>query len=277
MIFKDNHNKIRSFIATAIVPGMLLCACNSQPDTTASSETESSVTSASDTSDNTVTTATASSAAETTETTETAETAETLDTSDASASASTEKTATSIEETSSGNSMITDIGYGSYGFMMGDLRLHSQNDISMMIQPEDATVYDFGVRECSWIDAFYIQESFDMNVFDSSYRFLGFYNDDTSINFDPGSKIGTWTTPKGSDLELYTTEITIISHNLEIKILPEHPSVASYYNVSVCGRGYYVSEEQLQMADFFLSYLAENPGVDPLEGLVSSVNHTYYF
>ncbi len=147
----------------------------------------------------------------------------------------------------------------------------------MLIQPEDATVYDFGVRECSWIDAFYIEESFDMNVFDSSYRFLGFYNDDTSINFDPGSKIGTWNTPKGSELELYTTEITIISHNLEIKILPEHPSVGDFYKVSICGRGYYVSEEQLQMADFFLSYLAEDPGVDPLEGLVSSVNHTYYF
>ena len=45
----------------------------------------------------------------------------------------------------------------------------------------------------------------------------------------------------------------------------------------VNGRGYYVSEEQLQMADFVLSYLAENPGTDPLEGLVSGVDHTYFF
>ncbi len=265
MVIKTDHIRIRSFIAAAIVPGLLFCACNSQPEGSSVSGSESEISSASDTS------VTSDTAEETSVTTETSTTTAT------SVTTAEETSAPSNGETSSGEPLITDIGYGSYGFMMGNLRLHSQNDISMLIQPEDATVYDFGVRECSWIDAFYIEESFDMNVFDSSYRFLGFYNDDTSINFDPGSKIGTWNTPKGSELELYTTEITIISHNLEIKILPEHPSVGDFYKVSICGRGYYVSEEQLQMADFFLSYLAEDPGVDPLEGLVSSVNHTYYF
>ena len=265
MIIKTDHIKIRSFIAAAIVPGMLFCACTAQPSDVSSPGSESKITSEADTS---LTSAT---------TEETSVTTETSRSSETSLTTANETSDPSNEETSSGEPLITDIGYGSYGFMMGNLRLHSKNDISMLIKPEDATVYDFGVRECSWIDAFYIEESFDMNVFDSSYRFLGFYNDDTSINFDPGSKIGTWNTPKGSELELYTTEITIISHNLEIKILPEHPSVGEFYKVSICGRGYYVSEEQLQMADFFLSYLAEDPGVDPLDGLVSSVNHTYYF
>ena len=51
-----------------------------------------------------------------------------------------------------------------------------------------------------------------------------------------------------------------------------------FFNVSVNGRGYYVSLEQLQMVDFILSSLDENPGTDPLEGvIVGSKNHTYYF
>ena len=170
-----------------------------------------------------------------------------------------------------------DIGYGSYGFLIGDLRVHSQNDISMLIEQEDATVYDFNVRKCSWIDAFYINKAFDMKASDASYRFLNFYNNDTSVTFSGNTAIGTWTTPKGSDLELYITEITIISRNLVIRILPKYPSNKDYYDISICGRGYYASKDQLQMADFFLSSLAENPGVDPLEGIIESEDHTYYF
>ena len=248
--------------------GMLLCACSTDPSGSSAMESESPAESTDAVSSVNSETAPSSSATETESVTE--ETAQ---------SAAPDET-TAPEETSSAEydeSSITDIGYGSYGFMLGDLRLHSKNDVSMIIQPEDATVYDFGVRDCSWIDAFYIQESFDMGVFDSSYRFLGFYNDDTSVNFEPGSKIGTWTTPKGSELDLCLTGITIISHNLEIKILPEKVPAADHYTVSVCGRGYYVSEMQLQMVDFFLSALEEEPGIDPLEGYVDSVDHTYYF
>ena len=255
-------------MALAALSGMLLCACSAVPSGTSASESEDPAAS-SDAVSSVNSEMTLSSSAVTTESVP-EETTQ--------SSAPDETTAS--EETSSveyDESLITDIGYGSYGFMLGSLRLHSKNDVSMLIQPEDATVYDFGVRDCSWIDAFYIQESFEMGVFDSSYRFLGFYNDDTSVNFEPGSKIGTWTTPKGSELDLCLTEITIISHNLEIKILPEHPSSADYYKVSVCGRGYYVLEMQLQMVDFFLSALEEEPGIDPLEGYVSSVEHTYYF
>ena len=98
-----------------------------------------------------------------------------------------------------------------------------------------------------------------------------------NITFSGNTAIGTWTTPKGSDLELYITEITIISRNLVIRILPKYPSNKDYYDISICGRGYYASKDQLQMADFFLSSLAENPGVDPLEGIIESEDHTYYF
>ena len=37
------------------------------------------------------------------------------------------------------------------------------------------------------------------------------------------------------------------------------------------------SKDQLQMMDFFLSYLQENPGVDPLEGIIEAEEHVYYY
>ncbi|MBR2821645.1 MAG: hypothetical protein IKD91_07205 [Clostridiales bacterium] len=265
MSHKKISGKASSLIALLLAAGSLLSACDTASSGSSVSE------STSDTVQTVITvTETSEALTEATETTaeETAEETEPSVTEDAE---DPESTGDSEDEEN------RDIGYGSYGFLIGDLRVHSQNDISMLIEQEDATVYDFNVRKCSWIDAFYINKAFDMKASDASYRFLNFYNNDTSVTFSGNTAIGTWTTPKGSDLELYITEITIISRNLVIRILPKYPSNKDYYDISICGRGYYASKDQLQMADFFLSSLAENPGVDPLEGIIESEDHTYYF
>ena len=265
MSHKKISGKASSLIALLLAAGSLLSACDTASSGSSVSE------STSDTVQTVITvTETSEALTEATETTaeETAEETEPSVTEDAE---DPESTGDAEDEEN------RDIGYGSYGFLIGDLRVHSQNDISMLIEQEDATVYDFNVRKCSWIDAFYINKAFDMKASDASYRFLNFYNNDTSITFSGNTAIGTWTTPKGSDLELYITEITIISRNLVIRILPKYPSNKDYYDISICGRGYYASKDQLQMADFFLSSLAEDPGVDPLEGIIESEDHTYYF
>ncbi len=259
---------IGSLTALIIISGMLLCACDTAAGTS-SQETGADLT------ETTVITETSEEPVTSTEPSVTPETSATTETvTDTGIEESVAETSEASAEVSE-----TEIGYGPYGFQRGNVRFHSQNDISMMIGAEDPTIYDYGARDqfCSWIDIFYVEESFDMTAFDYSYRFLSFYNDDTSLTFSEFKDIGTWQTPKGSELQLCLAGITIISDNLEIKILPKTPSEPGKYNVSVNGRGYYVSEEQLQMADFVLSYLAENPGTDPLEGLVSGVDHTYYF
>ena len=268
MFNMNRTSLISSLAALIILSGMVFCACDTAATGTSSQDTAGQTTETliqSETSEET------SGSSETSETTPAVTTAaETESSSEESSEASSEETKDLTD---------TDIGYGPYGFQRGSVRFHSQNDISMMIEAEDPTVYDYGARDvfCHWIDIFYVEDSFDMTSFDDSYRFLSFYNDDTSVTFSGYKEIGRWTTPKGSDLELYLAGITIISDNLEINILPKNPSEPDNYTVSVDGRGYYVSEEQLQMTDFVLSCLLENPGTDPLEGIISGVDHTYYF
>ena len=264
MALKNRSSLIKSLIVPALVLGVLLSGCKTAATdaSSESSETETSVTE----------TVAPTTSETTTETTTEVTTESTSDESDPSTSDDESSTDETSEEPQ------RDIGYGSYGFLIGDMRFHSKNDISMMICQEDATVYDFGAKKkCDWIDAYYINTEYDMKAFDASYRFLGFFNNETSVNFDPSVEIGPWTTPKGSNLDLYVAEITIISRNLVIKLCPKYPDNPDYYNVSICGRGYYCSVDQLQMMDFFLSYLQENPGVDPLEGIIEAEDHTYYF
>ncbi|WP_185752556.1 hypothetical protein [Butyrivibrio sp. AE2032] len=290
MAINAGSSKIRRLIASVVLTGVLLSACSTAPSeassestdrTSATAETTETTETSAATSENTTSSATQTSqmesettpsetentTEETTDASDTSDTSETIDTSNTSAPSDT-------AETSS-----RDVGSGSFGFQKGDLVYHSYTDISMLIQPEDVTVYDYEARtcKCDWIDIFYVKEAFDYSEMDSSYRFLGFYDNDTSVTFSGYTDIGTWTTPKGSDLELYITEIKIISHNLEIRLRPANPSQPEKYNVSICGRGYYASAEQLQMMDVVLSALHENPGVDPLEGIVPGISHTYYF
>ena len=269
MSHKKISGKASSLIALLLAAGSLLSACDAASSGNSVSEESS------ETAQTVITvTETSETSAVATETTETTPVSTSEEETEPSVTEDAEDPGTTGDAEDEEN---RDIGYGSYGFLIGDLRVHSQNDISMLIEQEDATVYDFNVRKCNWIDAFYINKAFDMKASDASYRFLNFYNNDTSITFSGNTSIGTWTTPKGSDLELYITEITIISRNLVIRILPKYPSNKDYYDISICGRGYYASKDQLQMADFFLSSLAENPGVDPLEGIIESEDHTYYF
>ncbi|MBQ1246885.1 MAG: hypothetical protein IIX95_02515 [Clostridiales bacterium] len=276
MIRLNRKKLITPVIAMAVLSGSLLCACTpaaTETPSSDSSEVTSEITSSETTTETT--------AAPTTTTTVTAETSGetsgedewTEDTEETEETSDTEPLETSIVNN-------TDIGYGPYGFMIGDVRFHSQNDVSMLITPEDSTIYDYGARKvkCSWFDAYIYEWTFGMDAYDYSNRFLSFYNEDTSVTFSPYKEIGSWTTAKGSELELYLAEITIITDNLEIKILPHYLRPEEDFNVSVNGRGYYVSLEQLQMVDFILSSLDENPGTDPLEGvIVGSKNHTYYF
>ena len=266
MVRKKLSVRKKSLLALALLASVLLGACDTAPADTSLETFEITET--------TQITETAIATTETTEATTTAtetseEETEPSETDEGSDEESSEET---TEEPS------RDIGYGPYGFLIGEMTFHSQNDISMMIEQEDAAVYDFGAKNrSSWIDTFYINKCFDMKTFDSSYRFLGYFNNETSISFEGYEVIGSWKTPKGSDLDLYITGITIISRNLVIKILPKYPEDHDYYNISINGRGYYASLDQLQMADFFLSYLQENPGKDPLEGYIESEDHTYYF
>ena len=177
------------------------------------------------------------------------------------------------------NTGVDSVGEGSYTFMIGNTKFHSNTDVSMLIKPEDGSVYDFGARECacSWIDTSFIRETYNMKTYDASYRYLGYYNTDMSVSFNPYKEIGEWKSPKGHDFSLYLVEILIISHNLEIRILPKETNSYDVYNVSVNGRGYYASQEQLQMMDFVLTLLAKTPYKDPLEGLYTGTDHKYYF
>ena len=258
MALEIKQSKVKKLAALALLASVFMCACDTVPsDTTAASLTETSATASETT---TAATTTSETTTEATTTTTTVETTTAI------------VTSVLIDDTS------RDIGYGSYGFQIGDLRFHSQNDISMMLQMEDATVYDFDARKCEyWLDSYYICDAYDMEALDASYRFFAFYNHDTSVTFSGTYAIGEWETPKGSNLDLYLTDITIISDNLVIKILPKFPSQPEYYDISINGRGYYASIDQLQMMDFVLSCLAEEPGVDPLEGIFTAVDHTYYF
>ena len=193
-------------------------------------------------------------------------------------SGSSEGTAESTAEPTF-NSGVTSVGEGSYTFMIGNTKFHSNADISMLIKPEDGSVYDFGARECAckWIDASYVLDTYKMKTMDASYRYLGYYNTDMSVSFNPYKEIGEWKSPKGHDFTLYLVEILIISHNLEIRILPKETNSYDIYNVSINGRGYYASKDQLQMMDFALSLLSKKPYADPLEGLYTGTDHKYYF
>ena len=272
--------RFKSFVALAACVSLFLCACNT---VTPASETENTETlpaapTSGETSETTLPSGTTTAATTTENATSATTETEPEETGSDETEENDETEETEITETSE-TGPVKDIGYGSYGFKMGNLEFHSQNDISMMIQPEDSTIYDFGARKCacSWIDAYYYEDAFDMTVYDATYRFLGFYNEDTSINFAEYKELGPWTTPKGSQLTLYLTDITIISDNLVIHILPANAIDTEHCNISICGRGYYATKDQLQMADVALSALMENPGVDPFEGVVSGTNHTYYF
>lgn len=200
------------------------------------------------------------------------------DTSESSGSSNgTDTTETTAEPTFIDSDM--EVGDGSYAFMIGSLKLHSNNDISMLVKPEDGSVYDFGARECActWIDTGIIRDTYKLKTFDSTYRYLGYYNTEMSVSFNPYKEIGTWKSPKGHDFTLYLVEILIISHNLEIRILPKETNSYDVYNVSINGRGYYASVEQLQMMDFALGALSKKPYVDPLEGIYTGTDHKYYF
>lgn len=194
----------------------------------------------------------------------------------------TESNPDSTTETTAEPTFVTysrDVGTGPFTFMRENIKFHCKNDISMMIKPEDGSVYDFGARECQccWIDSFYLRNSYGMKAYDATYRFLGYYNKEFSVSFKTYKEIGNWKSPKGHNYKLYLTEILIISHNMEIRLRPRETNELSVYNVSINGRGYYASEEQLQMLDYILSALTEKPYVDPLEGLYTGENHTYYF
>ena len=177
------------------------------------------------------------------------------------------------------NPNIAEAGVGEYTYMVGNTKLRSTTDVSMLLQPEDGTVYDFGARkgvQCTWIDSFYLRGAYKMKAYDATYRWLGYYNKDFSVTFKPYKAIGDWKSPKGNKYKLYLVEIYIVSHNMEIKILPKSSNKAEDYTVSINGRGYYASLEQLQMLDFVLSALTKKPYIDPLEGLYTGKDHIYY-
>ena len=171
---------ISCFAALIIVSGLSVCACSQKAHVTDESLPDLSTQ---------VSESVNTEPAAQTELPETSETSEPRDTS-ASSSVSSETTEESSKNVSGPDidTLVlteTDIGTGSYGFQKGKVRFHTQNDISMLIEPEDTTIYDYGARSisCYWIDVFYMEDSFDMAAFDYSYRFLSFYNDDTSISF----------------------------------------------------------------------------------------------
>ena len=127
---KSYSGKLKSVAALAMACGMFLCACDTAPSetgtlTSGTAETETTATT-SDSSEITDSSETATTAATTTETTP-SET-ELFDPEEIDLTAET-----TIDPD-------RNIGYGSYGFMMGNLEFHSQNDISMLIEPEDPTI-----------------------------------------------------------------------------------------------------------------------------------------
>lgn len=272
-----NHH-FTHVIALMIVSSVLFCACQSistdQTGKTESSETE--ITLYPDSSDwsfeaegaeSTTTSATQSS-----EETEEEEPEESETSSDPEATTETTAEPTFV-------SASKEVGNGPYAFMRRNIKFRSQTDVSMMIKPEDGAVYDFGARDCqcSWIDTFYLKDTYKMKAYDATFRWLGYYNTDFSVSFKEYKELGSWKSPKGNDYKLYLVEILIISHNMEIRILPKETNSTDVYNVSINGRGYYASEEMLQMMDYVLSALMQKPYVDPLEGIYTGTDHKYYF
>lgn len=272
-----NHH-FTHVIALMIVSSVLFCACQSiSTDVTGKTESsETEITLYPDSSDwsfeaegaeSTTTSATQSS-----EETEEEEPEESETSSDPEATTETTAEPTFV-------SASKEVGNGPYAFMRRNIKFRSQTDVSMMIKPEDGAVYDFGARDCqcSWIDTFYLKDTYKMKAYDATFRWLGYYNTDFSVSFKEYKELGSWKSPKGNNYTLYLVEILIISHNMEIRILPKETNSTDVYNVSINGRGYYASEEMLQMMDYVLSALMQKPYVDPLEGIYTGTDHKYYF
>ncbi len=272
-----NHH-FTHVIALMIVSSVLFCACQSiSTDVTGKTESsETEITLYPDSSDwsfeaegaeSTTTSATQSS-----EETEEEEPEESETSSDPEATTETTAEPTFV-------SASKEVGNGPYAFMRRNIKFRSQTDVSMMIKPEDGAVYDFGARDCqcSWIDTFYLKDTYKMKAYDATFRWLGYYNTDFSVSFKEYKELGSWKSPKGNDYKLYLVEILIISHNMEIRILPKETNSTDVYNVSINGRGYYASEEMLQMMDYVLSALMQKPYADPLEGIYTGTDHKYYF
>ncbi len=272
-----NHH-FTHVIALMIVSSVLFCACQSiSTDVTGKTESsETEITLYPDSSDwsfeaegaeSTTTSATQSS-----EETEEEEPEESETSSDSEATTETTAEPTFV-------SASKEVGNGPYAFMRRNIKFRSQTDVSMMIKPEDGAVYDFGARDCqcSWIDTFYLKDTYKMKAYDATFRWLGYYNTDFSVSFKEYKELGSWKSPKGNDYTLYLVEILIISHNMEIRILPKETNSTDVYNVSINGRGYYASEEMLQMMDYVLSALMQKPYADPLEGIYTGTDHKYYF
>lgn len=272
-----NHH-FTHVIALMIVSSVLFCACQSiSTDVTGKTESsETEITLYPDSSDwsfeaegaeSTTTSATQSS-----EETEEEEPEESETSSDSEATTETTAEPTFV-------SASKEVGNGPYAFMRRNIKFRSQTDVSMMIKPEDGAVYDFGARDCqcSWIDTFYLKDTYKMKAYDATFRWLGYYNTDFSVSFKEYKELGSWKSPKGNDYKLYLVEILIISHNMEIRILPKETNSTDVYNVSINGRGYYASEEMLQMMDYVLSALMQKPYADPLEGIYTGTDHKYYF
>ncbi len=272
-----NHH-FTHVIALMIVSSVLFCACQSiSTDVTGKTESsETEITLYPDSSDwsfeaegaeSTTTSATQSS-----EETEEEEPEESETSSDPEATTETTAEPTFV-------SASKEVGNGPYAFMRRNIKFRSQTDVSMMIKPEDGAVYDFGARDCqcSWIDTFYLKDTYKMKAYDATFRWLGYYNTDFSVSFKEYKELDSWKSPKGNDYKLYLVEILIISHNMEIRILPKETNSTDVYNVSINGRGYYASEEMLQMMDYVLSALMQKPYADPLEGIYTGTDHKYYF
>ena len=272
-----NHH-FTHVIALMIVSSVLFCACQSiSTDVTGKTESsETEITLYPDSSDwsfeaegaeSTTTSATQSS-----EETDEEEPEESETSSDPEATTETTAEPTFV-------SASKEVGNGPYAFMRRNIKFRSQTDVSMMIKPEDGAVYDFGARDCqcSWIDTFYLKDTYKMKAYDATFRWLGYYNTDFSVSFKEYKELGSWKSPKGNDYKLYLVEILIISHNMEIRILPKETNSTDVYNVSINGRGYYASEEMLQMMDYVLSALMQKPYADPLEGIYTGTDHKYYF
>ena len=272
-----NHH-FTHVIALMIVSSVLFCACQSiSTDFTGKTESsETEITLYPDSSDWSFeaegSESTTTSATQSSEETEEEEPEESETSSDPEATTETTAEPTFV-------SASKEVGNGPYAFMRRNIKFRSQTDVSMMIKPEDGAVYDFGARDCqcSWIDTFYLKDTYKMKAYDATFRWLGYYNTDFSVSFKEYKELGSWKSPKGNDYKLYLVEILIISHNMEIRILPKETNPTDVYNVSINGRGYYASEEMLQMMDYVLSALMQKPYADPLEGIYTGTDHKYYF
>lgn len=272
-----NHH-FTHVIALMIVSSVLFCACQSiSTDVTGKTESsETEITLYPDSSDWSFeaegSESTTTSATQSSEETEEEEPEESETSSEPEATTETTAEPTFV-------SASKEVGNGPYAFMRRNIKFRSQTDVSMMIKPEDGAVYDFGARDCqcSWIDTFYLKDTYKMKAYDATFRWLGYYNTDFSVSFKEYKELGSWKSPKGNNYTLYLVEILIISHNMEIRILPKETNSTDVYNVSINGRGYYASEEMLQMMDYVLSALMQKPYADPLEGIYTGTDHKYYF